>query len=82
MSRVIQVPIDELLLKALDDLSSRERRPRAALIREACRRYIAEERDRALDQVYERGYGRVPETPALGAAQAALSAQVLGEERW
>lgn len=82
MTRIIQVPIDPDLLTSLDRLSQERSQPRAALIREACRRYIADERARALDDAYEQGYRRRPESPALGEAQASLAAQVLEPETW
>ncbi len=79
---VIQVPMDEALLKELDRLAEAERRSRAAVIREACRRY-AEERERArLDRAYEEGYRRLPEDTAVGEAQSSLAADVLPEESW
>jgi metal-responsive CopG/Arc/MetJ family transcriptional regulator len=82
MARIIQVPMDEALLRALDTLSERENAPRAAVIREACRRYVADAEKQALDDQYEAGYRRLPETGAIGETQAALAAQVLDEETW
>ena len=82
MAKIIQVPIDGELLDSLDALAKQQRTPRAALIREACRRYLASERDRVLDEQYEAGYRRLPEASELGDAQAAVIAQVLPAESW
>jgi metal-responsive CopG/Arc/MetJ family transcriptional regulator len=81
-TKVIQVPMDEKLLEALDSLSKEEGRSRAALIREACRRYLQGLEDERLDQIYIEGYARIPEEPAIGEAQAALSARILPKEEW
>ena len=82
MGRIIQVPIDDELLESLDALSEARRQPRAALIREACRAYLAREEQRRLDEAYVEGYRRVPEDPAIGLAQAALAPEVLPAETW
>ena len=79
---VIQVPMDEDLLKVLDRLSARQRRPRAAVIREACQRYAARAEREQLDRQYEEGYLRLPEETALADAQAEMSPHVLEEEHW
>jgi metal-responsive CopG/Arc/MetJ family transcriptional regulator len=70
------------LLESLDALAEQRHTPRAVLIREACRRYVTDERERELDAVYEDGYRRVPEDSSIGQAQAAMAAQVLPEESW
>ena len=80
--RVVQVPIDEALLASLDELSRARGSSRSAIIRRACREYLERAREGALDEVYERGYQRVPEDTAVGQAQASLAAQVLPEESW
>lgn len=82
MSRIIQVPIDDSLLQALDALSDEHHQSRAAVIREACRQYVAAARDRRLDELYKSGYARQPESPAIGVAQASVAAHVLDEEEW
>lgn len=81
-NRIVQVPIDENLLAQLDELSRAEGGSRSAVIRRACREYLRRVREDALDEVYERGYQRVPEDTAVGQAQASLAAQVLPEESW
>ncbi len=78
--RVIQVPMDEGLLEALDAISQSRASSRAELIREACRRFVKALQDEELDREYQEGYRRVPEEPALAEALASLAGQVLPEE--
>ena len=81
-NKVVQIPIDEELLAELDQLSRARRSSRSAVIRLACRDYIRQAREDALDEAYEQGYRRMPETAAVGEAQIALVGQVLAEETW
>ena len=80
--RVIQVPMDDALLDALDSISQSQGSSRAEFIREACRRYVKALQDEELDHEYQEGYRGVPEEPALAEAQASLAGQVLPEEIW
>ena len=80
--KVIQVPIEDDLLEALDEASRSEKRSRADLIRLACRDYLRRRRSQTLDRLYQAGYERVPEDSAIGEAQVALLGQILGEETW
>lgn len=80
--RVIQVPMEENFLEALDRLSQGRRISRSELIREACRRYIAESEQARLDKAYEEGYRHLPEEPAIGEGQLAVAMQVLAEDSW
>ena len=81
-NRIVQVPIDEELLVALDELSQERGSSRSALIRSACREYLRWVREEALDEVYERGYQRIPEEAAVSQAQASIAAQALPKESW
>ena len=80
--RVIQVPVDERLLDDLNAMCERRGQRRSELIREACQRCLRQAEQERMDEIYGRGYGRVPEEPAVGQTQAALSGQVLSEETW
>ncbi len=79
---IIQVPMDECLLNALNAISKRRGQPRSEFIREACQRYLKQTEYEQLDEIYREGYGRLPEEPAIGEAQAVLAGQVLSEESW
>ena len=56
IKKVIQIPIDEDLLGALEEVSRQENRSWADLIREACRDYLKRHREAALDRLYQQGY--------------------------
>lgn len=80
--KVIQVPIDPALLAELDAVAKREGRPRAVVIREACRQYLTAKRHAELEAFYAKGYRRIPERPDLAEAQTKLAANVLPSEQW
>ena len=80
--KVIQVPVDEELLRHLNDVSRSQRKTRSELIRQACLRYLQELESEALDRLYQQGYTETPEEPELGDAQIAMSGEVLSEEPW
>lgn len=82
VKKVIQVPVDEELLIALDQISRRQCKARAELIRKACQRYLEQVELEELDQLYQQGYERLPEESKLGEAQIALAAEILPEESW
>jgi predicted DNA-binding protein len=80
--KVIQVPVDEELLIALDQTSRKQNKARAELIREACQCYLERVESEELDRLYKEGYERVPEGPELGEAQIGLAGEILPEESW
>jgi metal-responsive CopG/Arc/MetJ family transcriptional regulator len=69
-------------LQALDHLSEKEDRSRAAIIRDACRLYVARADEERLDREYVEAYKRIPEDPALGEAQVAILVEVVPKESW
>ena len=82
VKKVIQVPIDEELLKNLDSLSKRRHKARAEVIRQACLRYLQQVEYEELDRLYQQGYIRIPEEPEVGEIQIAVSGEVLSKESW
>jgi len=82
VKKVIQVPVDEELLTALDQLSRKQRKARSELIRQACQRYLGQVESEELDQLYQQGYERSPEEPEVGEAQMTLAGEVLPKESW
>ena len=80
--KVIQVPVDEELLTALDQLSRKQRKARSELIRQACQRYLGQVESEELDLLYQQGYERLPEEPELGQTQIALAGEILPKESW
>jgi len=82
VKKVIQVPVDEQLLVALDQTSKKQNKARAELIREACQCYLEQVESEELDRLYQQGYERVPEEPKAGEAQLGLAGEILPEEAW
>jgi len=82
VKKVIQVPVGEGMLRALDSMSRRQNRPRAELIREACQAYLARVESEELDRLYQQGYERVPEGVELGESQAAVVNEIPPGESW
>ncbi len=80
--KVIQVPVDDSLLKNLDTLCKKQRKPRSKVIREACVSYLQKLENEELDKVYQQGYSRIPEEPMIGEAQADILGEVLSKEQW
>jgi hypothetical protein len=80
--KVIQVPINETLLVALDRTSRKQNKARAQLVREACQSYLAKIECEELDRLYQAGYERLPEEPGLGDSQVAVAGESLPEEQW
>jgi len=82
VKKVIQVPVDEGLLIALDQLSRKKRKARSELIRQACQRYLDQVESEELDRLYQHGYEKLPEEPELGEVQIALASEILPKESW
>ncbi len=80
--KVIQVPVDEELLTALDQLSRKQRKARSELIRQACQHYLEQVESEELDRLYQQGYEKLPEEPKLGEAQVAVAGEILPKESW
>ena len=82
VKKVIQVPVDEQLLIALDQTSRKQKKARAELIREACQCYLEQVESEELDRLYQQGYERLPEELGEGEAQIGLAGEILPEESW
>ena len=80
--KVIQVPVDVELLKDLDSLSKQQGKSRPELIRQACLSYLERVKDEELDKLYQQGYIKIPEEPAVGKIQIAMAAETLSKESW
>ena len=88
--KVIQVSMPQSLLEAVTHYAKSQKESRAAFIRRALERYLAElreqEMDEALnyvkDEAYIRGYQRIPEEISIGETGAKLAAMVFSEEEW
>lgn len=82
VKKVIQVPVDEQLLVALDKTSRKQNKARAELIREACQCYLEQVESEELDRLYQQGYERLPEKSEIGEAQISLAGEILTKESW
>jgi metal-responsive CopG/Arc/MetJ family transcriptional regulator len=82
VKKVIQVPVDEDLLKNLDNLSKKQRLARSEVIRQACTRYLQQVKEEEQDRLYQQGYMKTPEEPEAGETQVALSTEILSKESW
>ncbi len=80
--KVIQVPMDERLLTAVTRSAKARKSTRAALIREACKRYLDRIEEDELDRKYVEGYRRKPEGPAWGKLGEKLASEVWAKEDW
>ena len=80
--KVIQVPIEDVLLGALDKQAQEDGRSRADLIREACQQYLRRRHASDLERAYLEGYRRIPDTPAMGQAQEATLPYLFNREAW
>ena len=82
VKKIIQVPVDEELLKDLDSLSKKQHKARSELIRQACLRYLQQVEYEELDKLYQQGYLRIPEEPEAGEIQVVISGEILSKESW
>lgn len=82
VKKVIQVPIDEKLLKDLNNLSKRHRKARSELIRQACLIYLRQVEREELDRLYQQGYKKIPEEPEIGECQLAVTGEITSKESW
>ena len=80
--KVIQVPMDEALLRDLNAISKKQKKSRSEFIREACAGYVAKSREAELDKQYVEGYRKFPETTETARAQEKMLIDILPDEDW
>jgi metal-responsive CopG/Arc/MetJ family transcriptional regulator len=80
--KVIQVPMEEGLLKAVNQRAKSRRSTRAALIRQACEEYLHRLDQEVLDRKYVEGYRRKPESSSAGKLGEKLAGEVWPKENW
>jgi metal-responsive CopG/Arc/MetJ family transcriptional regulator len=80
--RVIQVPMDDRLLRAVNRRAKLSRSTRAALIREACQRHLERLDEEELERQYVEGYRRKPESPSVGRLGEKMAREVWPKEDW
>ena len=80
--KIIQVPMDDVLLSDIDRWCERRELPRARFIRESCREYLKKVEEEESDRAYQKGYELHPEEPAAAAAQMKLVKKIAPGEKW
>ena len=80
--KIIQVPIEDDLLRRIDEAVGRVAESRAAFIRDACRLRLKTLEGERLDRQYTDGYRRRPEDVAWAKTTTRLLSRVLPPDRW
>ena len=80
--KVIQVPMSDGLLRAVNVRANARHSTRAALIREACADYLRRLDQEVLEQKYLEGYRRKPESPSVGKLGEKMAREVWPKETW
>lgn len=80
--RIVQVPMSLEFIAQVDRFAKARRESRAAFIRHACERFMAELRERELEAAYERGYREHPEELAFAQTAVRLTTEILPDEDW
>ena len=81
-SKIIQVPMNEELLKNLNKVCKKQKVKRAALIRQVCQNYIKQIEDAEAERQCIEAYRKIPDDPAIGEVGAKLAAEILSKEDW
>ena len=79
---IIQVAMNEDLLRRLSREAKARRLTRAALIREACQHYVEKLREDDLDRQYMTGYRCHPESTEVGETGERLAIEAWPREDW
>ncbi len=78
--KIIQVPIEDTLLKRIDNTAGDVAESRSAFIREACKLRLRDLEARELERRYIAGYRKRPEEAALAKTGAKFLSRVLAKE--
>ena len=81
-SKIIQVPMEEELLKQIDATAGVVAESRAAFIREACQQRLKSLRAKELDRLYIEGHQSHPEDLDWAESSAKLLSKRLPKEKW
>jgi len=81
-AKIIQVPVDQQLLTALNKACKKQKKKRAEFVRQACRESLKRLQEAEWDRQYIEGYRRIPEDPAIGEAGLKIAAETLPKEDW
>jgi len=81
-NKIIQMLMEEELLKRIDASAGIVAKSRAAFIRKACQQRLKSSHARELDRLYIEGHQRRPEKTRLGRELAKLLSERLAKEKW
>jgi len=80
--KIIQVPIEDDLLKRIDASAGVVAESRAAFIREACQQRLKSLQVKELDRLYMEGHRNQPEDLDWAESSARLLSKRLPKEKW
>jgi hypothetical protein len=80
--KIIQVPIDDELLKRIDVTAGVVAESRAAFIREACQQRLKSLQAKELDRLYMEGHRSQPEDLDWAESSVKLLSKRLPKEKW
>jgi hypothetical protein len=81
-NKIIQVPMEDELLKRIDATAGIVAESRAAFIREACQLRLKTLHDKERDRLYVEGHQRRPEDLDWAESSAKLLSKRLPKEKW
>lgn len=81
-TKIIQVPMEEKLLKQIDESAGVVAESRSAFIREACQQRLKRLQGEELDRVYIEGHQKHPENVDWARSSAKLLSKRLPKEKW
>ena len=81
-TKIIQVPMEEKLLKQIDETAGVVAESRSAFIREACQQRLKSLQGEELDRVYIEGHQKHPENVDWARSSAKLLSKRLPKEKW
>jgi hypothetical protein len=81
-NKIIQVPMEEELLRRIDATAGIVAESRAAFIREACQQRLKSLRAKELDRLYIEGHKSRPENLDWAQSSAKLLSKRLPKEKW
>ncbi len=80
--KTIQVPIEEKLLKTIDEKTHLRFKNRSDFIRKACQQFIKNLEEQEKENTYIKGYQKTPEKLNIAKVSAKLTSSVLKKEDW
>lgn len=80
--KTIQVPIEEKLLKTIDEKARLRFKNRSDFIRKACQQLINNLEEQEKENAYVKGYRKTPEKVHIAEASVKLASSVLKKGNW